>query len=75
MPALTRWLGRVALNKLDYSGVEFPVKINVFNKIEKQNNININVFGHENKQAYPISKEKFSDHLNLLLITNDEKQR
>jgi len=61
---------------LDYSGVEFPVKINDFNKIEKQNNININVFGYENKQPFPIyiSKEKFNDHLNLLLITNEDKQ-
>jgi len=30
----------------------------------------------ENKQAYPIyvSKERFADHLNLLLITNEDKQ-
>ena len=42
------------INKLDYSGIEFPVKINQYNKIEKQNEININVFGYENKQPYPI---------------------
>jgi len=38
--------------------------------------ININVFGYENKQKFPIyiSKEKFNDHLNLLLTSNEEKQ-
>ena len=62
---------------LDYSGIEFPVKINDYNKIEKQNNIRIKVFGYENKQAYPIyvSKERFDDNLNLLLISNEEKQQ
>ena len=48
------------INKLDYSGIKFPVEINNIDKIEKQNDININVFGYENKQPYPIyvSKEK-----------------
>ena len=48
------------INKLDYSGIEFPVTTKHYNKIEKQNEININVFGYENKQPYPIhvSKEK-----------------
>ena len=62
--------------RLDYTNVQFPVKINDYNKIEKQDNININVFGYENKLKYPIyvSKERFHDHLNLLLITNDDNQ-
>ena len=49
------------INKLDYSGIEFPVTTKQYNKIEKQNEININVFGYENKQPYPIfmSKEKY----------------
>ena len=48
------------VKNLDYSGIEFPVTTKHYNKIEKQNNININVFGYENKQPYPIyvSKEK-----------------
>ena len=48
------------INKLDYSGIEFPVTIKQFNKIEKKNNIRINVFSYEEKQPYPIyvSKEK-----------------
>ena len=62
------------IKNLNYSGIEFPVTIKQYNKIEKQNNININVFGYENKQPYPIyvSKEKNEDFLNLLLITKDE---
>ena len=47
-----------------------------YNKIEKQNEININVFGYENKQPYPIyvSKEKYADHMELLLITENENK-
>ena len=37
------------INRLDYSGIEFPVTTKQFNKIEKQNEININVFGYEKK--------------------------
>ena len=64
------------INKLDYSGIEFPLTTKQYNKIEKQNEININVFGYENKQPYPIytSKEKYEKHMELLLITeNDNK--
>ena len=64
------------VEKLDYSGIEFPVNVKQFNKIEKQNSININVFGYEDKQPYPIyvSKEKYEDHMELLLVTKDEKE-
>ena len=64
------------IEKLDYSGIEFPVNVKQVNKIEKQNKINISVFGYEEKQPFPIyvSKEKFEDHMELLLITKDEKQ-
>ena len=60
---------------VNYDGIEFPVTIKQYNKIEKQNNININVFGYEEKQIYPIyiSKEKFTDHMELLLITEGTK--
>ena len=65
---------RQYIKNLDYQGIKFPVTIKQINKIEKQNNIRINVFGYENKQSYPIyiSKEKFKDDMNLLLITNDK---
>ena len=64
------------INKLNYTGIEFPVTIKQLNKIEKQNEININVFGYEEKQPYPIyiSKEQYEDHMELLLITKDENK-
>ena len=64
------------VEKLDYSGIEFPVSVKQYNKIEKQNNIRVNVFGFEEGQRYPIylSKEKFNYCLNLLLITEGEKK-
>ena len=62
------------VEKLDYSGIEFPVSVKQYNKIEKQNNIRVNVFGYEEEQPYVIyvSKEKFDSCLNLLLITEGE---
>ena len=46
-----------------------------FNKIEVQNNICINVFGYENELVYPIfiSKQKFEDSMDLLLVIEDDK--
>ena len=62
--------------QIDYSGIEFPVSVKQINKIEKQNNICINLFGYEEKQPFPIfvSKEKFTDHMELLLITEGENK-
>ena len=62
------------IENLDYSGIQFPVTVKQYNKIEKQNEININVFGYEDKQLYPIhvSKEKYEDHMNLLLFTENK---
>ena len=64
------------VNELNYDGVEFPVSQRHYNKVETQNNIRINVFGYENGQAFPIyiSKEKFDNQMNLLLITNEDKE-
>ena len=64
------------IENLNYSGIEFPVATKQYNKIEKQNEININVFGYEDKQPYPIyvSKEKYADRMNLLLITENENK-
>ena len=62
------------ISQLDYSSIKFPVTVKQINKIEKQNNICINLFGYEEKQKFPIfiSKEKFTDHIELLLITEGE---
>ena len=64
------------VDNLNYNEIEFPVTTKQYNKIEKQNEININVFGYENKQPYPIhvSKEKYDNQMNLLLITENENK-
>ena len=64
------------IEKLDYSGIEFPITIKQISKIEEHNSIRINVFGYEEKQPYPIyiSDEKYEDHMELLLITKDENK-
>ena len=64
------------IDTLNYTEIEFPVNTKQYNRIEKLNEININVFGYEDKQPYPIyiSKEKHEDHMELLLITKDENK-
>ena len=61
------------VQELNYQGVEleFPVAAKHYSKIEAQNNININVFGYELEQFYPIyvSKQKIEKVLNLLHIS------
>ena len=64
------------IKNLDYTGIEFPVVVKHYNKIEKQNEISINVFGYEENQPFPIyiSKENYQDQMNLLLITEGENK-
>ena len=64
------------IKKLDYTNVTFPVVQKDYRKIKIMNIININVFGYEKQETYPvyILKEKFNDILNLLLITKGKKQ-
>ena len=62
---------------LDYSGVTFPVSIKDMDKIEKQNKININVYGYneDGRYVFPIrnSEEKHEDILNVLLSEKETK--
>ena len=64
------------IEKLDYTDIEFPVTVKHYKRIEKQNSINVNVFGYELKQPFPIyvSKEKHHDHMELLMITKGENK-
>ena len=61
-------------SKLNYSDIEFPLNINDYKLIEHKFNINVNVFGYENK-VYPsyLSKKIYIQVLNFLLITQDDK--
>ena len=44
-PQIIKRDDRHYINELDYSCIEFPVSIKQYKKIEKQNSINVNVFG------------------------------
>jgi hypothetical protein len=63
---------------LDYEGIDFPVKISDIGKIEVKNSIGISVFGYKgNKQFYPIriTKADYEDHMELLLLSDEEGSR
>ena len=56
---------------------EFPVKIRDIPKIEKNNFIDIIIFGYENNEKHPIYVSKKcceEKHVDLLLIGEDEKK-
>ena len=63
------------INDLDYKGIEFPVSKTDFGKIEKKNNLCINVFCYEIGLIYPvhISDEEFKNCMDLLLLTDGNK--
>ena len=60
---------------LDYEGIKFPVSKKDYCRIERQNNICINVLCCENGLTYPayISDQKFKDSMDLLLISDENK--
>ncbi|CAB3977707.1 Gastrula zinc finger [Paramuricea clavata] len=62
---------RAFVDNLDYSGIEFPVKISDIDKIERKNSINISVFGYKGKKQFYLirnSKAKYDEHMELLLL-------
>ena len=58
------------VNGLDYEGIDFPVSGNGFGKIEKKNNIWINLFCYENNLVDPIYlwNEKFKNCIDSLYV-------
>ena len=64
---------KIAAN-LNYSDIEFPLNIRDYELNENRFEMNMNVFGYENK-VYPlyISKKSQTQTLNLLLITQENK--
>ena len=59
---------------LDYRGINFPMKARDYEIVEERFNINVNVFGYQNK-VFPlyVSKKSNEQVLNVLLISNEEK--
>ena len=63
-------------DRLNMDGIEFSVSLKSIDKVEKQNpSILINVYGYEDC-IYPliISEAVDKTAINILLISNDEKQ-
>ena len=63
------------INDLDCEGIKFPVSKKDYWRIERQNNICINVFCYENNLTYPVylSDQKFHNSMDLLLITDENR--
>ena len=61
------------INYLDYEGIKFPVPKEDFSKIEKKNNICINVICYENKLTYPvyISNQMFENCMDFLMNSDE----
>ena len=68
---------------LDQKDTEYPFSKKSY-QVYTKNSININVFGYENKQAYPvkiiikkmksvITSNYFKDHIELLLLRDEDK--
>ena len=74
-PEKTAKTDKDMVNNLDYEGIEFLVSKKDLSKIEKKNNISINVFCYENNLVYLVYvlDQKLEDQMNLLLTTNENK--
>ena len=63
------------INNLSYEEIKFPVSKKDYCRIERQNNICINVFCYENELTYPVfvSDQKFHNSRDLLLRSDKNK--
>ena len=65
---------RVVAEQLNYRGIRFPVEISQVDRVEKQNEICINIFGYTNKVIkLKSSNTRYKEVMNLLLIERDGK--
>ena len=62
-------------NELNFEYITFPVKVKDIHKFEIQNKISVNVLGFEKGNLYPVhvTKERFDQHVNLLLLSDGQK--
>ena len=63
------------VNNFDYEGIEYSVSKSILARLNKENNICMNIFCCENDLIYPVcvSNEKFENCIDLLLITDENK--
>ena len=63
-------------NELDFTGIDFPTRLNQIPNVEHQNNLAINVFGYSKEESgvHPLylTSDLSQDPINLLLITKVE---
>lgn len=59
---------------LNFTGIEYPVKLNDVSLFERLNNISINVYGWEDEKVviYHLTTTPKPNHINLMLLINDE---
>ena len=70
---INKQVKKIAAN-LNYSDIVFPLDFNDYELIENSFEININVFGYENKvYTCVFQKKPYAQVLNLLLITQESK--
>ena len=64
-PAKIRSVEKKFIRKFDFKAVKCPVHKKDYPKVEKQNNISVNVFGYEDETSYHIytSKQTFGNML------------
>ena len=74
-PKRIRQTDKELANDLDYDGVKLPVREKYFKKVERKNNICINVFCYENKLVFPIhiSDQKFENPIDLWFVIDENK--
>ena len=74
-PSRIKRVDKKIASALNYDKVEFPVKVKDVGAIEDTNEICINVFSYEDKIVCPVyvSKKKYDDYMNLLMIHEDDK--
>ena len=63
------------VDTLDYKDINFPVYKKGYKKIEKKNDICLNVFCYEDGMTYPVlmSEQKFGECMDLLSINDENK--
>ena len=63
------------VNDLDYDWLNFLCEKKILVRLQKKNNICINVFCYKNKLVFPIYilNKKFDNSMDLLLVTNKNK--
>ena len=74
-PERIRKVDKKLAKNLDYDEIDFPVQENDFGKIEKNNNICINIFCYKDGLVFPkyISHQKFKNSMDLLFLTDCDK--